>query len=167
MKSAPRELTCEAGTGEAGNRLIPRNVARTSRTRPHNDGSGFDRRRGKGGISCGTPCSGTATNVRVQYGSNNFSEDRFGPRKRPGSCQMTGGAAPATRSSGVVIETARLRMRAHRDDDLADLVALAGSWEIARWVGTIPHPYTQADGREWIPRFSACSISRIADHELD
>lgn len=51
---------------------------------------------------------------------------------------------------GVVIETARLRMRAHCDDDLADLVALAGNWEVARWVGTIPHPYTEADGREWI-----------------
>src|SRR5437868_14648950 len=65
---------------------------------------------------------------------------------------MTGDAAPATGSSGVVIETARLRMRAHRDDHLADLVALAGNWEIARWVGTIPHPYTETDGREWIAR---------------
>ena len=53
---------------------------------------------------------------------------------------------------GVVIETARLRIRSYRDDDLADLVALAGNWEIARWVGTIPHPYTEADGREWIAR---------------
>ena len=64
---------------------------------------------------------------------------------------MTGEAAPATGSSGVVIETARLRMRAHRDDDLADLVALAGNWEIARWVGHT-HPYTEMDGREWIAR---------------
>ena len=46
----------------------------------------------------------------------------------------------------------RLRIRAHRDDDLADLMALAGNWEIARWVGTIPHPYSEADGREWITR---------------
>lgn len=50
----------------------------------------------------------------------------------------------------IVIETERLRMRAHRDDDLADLVALAGNWEVARWVGTIPHPYSEAAGREWI-----------------
>jgi RimJ/RimL family protein N-acetyltransferase len=52
----------------------------------------------------------------------------------------------------VVIETARLRIRSYRDADLADLVALAGDWQIARWVGTIPHPYTEADGREWIAR---------------
>jgi RimJ/RimL family protein N-acetyltransferase len=66
---------------------------------------------------------------------------------------MTGEAASVTGSSGVVIETARLRMRAHRDDDLADLVTLAGNWEVARWVGgTIPHPYTEADGREWVAR---------------
>jgi ribosomal-protein-alanine N-acetyltransferase len=54
--------------------------------------------------------------------------------------------------SGVVIGTARLRIRSYRDADLADLVALAGNWEIARWVGTIPHPYTEADGRDWIAR---------------
>jgi hypothetical protein len=27
-------------------------------------------------------------------------------------------------------------------DDLTDLVVLAGNWEIARWTGTIPHPYS-------------------------
>ena len=43
-------------------------------------------------------------------------------------------------------------MRAHRDDDLTDLVVLAGNWEIARWTGTIPHPYSETDGREWIAR---------------
>jgi len=52
--------------------------------------------------------------------------------------------------SGIVVETVRLRIRSYRDDDLADLVALARDWEIARWVGTIPYPYTEADGREWI-----------------
>ena len=59
---------------------------------------------------------------------------------------------PSAGASGVIIETERLRIRAHRDDDLADLMALAGNWEIARWVGTIPHPYSEADGREWITR---------------
>jgi RimJ/RimL family protein N-acetyltransferase len=61
-------------------------------------------------------------------------------------------AGAATESPGVMIETARLRLRAHRDNDLADLVVLAGNWEVARWVGTMPHPYTKADGREWIAR---------------
>ena len=59
---------------------------------------------------------------------------------------------PSAGATGVIIETERLRMRAHRDDDLTDLVVLAGNWEIARWVGTIPHPYTETDGREWIAR---------------
>ena len=52
----------------------------------------------------------------------------------------------------MVIETGRLRLRAHRQDDLADLVALAGDWEVARWLATMPHPYGEADGREWIAR---------------
>ena len=60
--------------------------------------------------------------------------------------------APSAGATGVIIETERLRMRAHRDDDLADLVVLAGNWEIARWTGTIPHPYSETDGREWIAR---------------
>jgi hypothetical protein len=33
---------------------------------------------------------------------------------------------------------------------LADLVALIGNWEVARWVSLVPHPYSEADGREWI-----------------
>ena len=58
----------------------------------------------------------------------------------------------AAGAPGVVIETSRLRMRSLRDDDLADLVALAGNWQVARWLSTMPHPYTEADGREWIAR---------------
>jgi RimJ/RimL family protein N-acetyltransferase len=49
-----------------------------------------------------------------------------------------------------VIETHRLRMRALRGDDLTDLVALINNWQIARWVSSVPHPYTEAHGREWI-----------------
>jgi 8-oxo-dGTP diphosphatase len=49
-----------------------------------------------------------------------------------------------------MIETARLRIRCFRDDDLADLVALVSNWEVARWVATMPYPYTEAAGREWI-----------------
>ncbi|MGB9643526.1 MAG: GNAT family N-acetyltransferase [Stellaceae bacterium] len=51
-----------------------------------------------------------------------------------------------------MIETDRLHMRALRGDDLTDLVALINNWEIARWVSSVPHPYTEADGREWIAR---------------
>jgi RimJ/RimL family protein N-acetyltransferase len=52
--------------------------------------------------------------------------------------------------SGIVIETARLRIRSLRDDDLAELIALIGNWQVARWVSNVPHPYSEADGREWI-----------------
>ena len=52
----------------------------------------------------------------------------------------------------MIIETVRLRLRAHRDDDLKDLVALAGNWQVVRWLSRLPHPYTEADGREWIAR---------------
>src|SRR5580704_15866181 len=65
------------------------------------------------------------------------------------SAEPTPGAA---RAPGVVIETRRLRMRSLRDDDLTDLVALVGNWQVARWVSTMPRPFTEADGREWIVR---------------
>ena len=60
--------------------------------------------------------------------------------------------APSAGAPGVVIETARLRIRSLRDDDLADLVALIGNREVARWVSSVPHPYTDVDGREWVAR---------------
>ena len=51
---------------------------------------------------------------------------------------------------GVMLETLRLRLRSHRDDDLLRLVELINNWEVARWVSTVPHPYTDTHGREWI-----------------
>jgi 8-oxo-dGTP diphosphatase len=51
---------------------------------------------------------------------------------------------------GVVIDTARLRLRPHRDADLAEMVALIGNWQVARWVGNVPYPYSEANGRAWI-----------------
>jgi RimJ/RimL family protein N-acetyltransferase len=59
--------------------------------------------------------------------------------------QATSAGAP-----GVVIETARLRMRSLREDDLAALLALIDNWQVARWVSRLPHPYSEADGRDWI-----------------
>ncbi len=54
--------------------------------------------------------------------------------------------------ASITIETARLRLRAHRDGDLADLVSLVGVWEVAKWLSALPHPYTDAHGRDWIAR---------------
>lgn len=48
------------------------------------------------------------------------------------------------------LETARLRLRAFRDDEIGELVRLIGNWEVARWLATVPHPYSEADGRQWI-----------------
>ena len=51
---------------------------------------------------------------------------------------------------GIVIETARLRLRLFREDELTELVRLINDWEVARWVSNVPHPYADADGRTWI-----------------
>ena len=62
---------------------------------------------------------------------------------------------------GVVIETARLRIRSLRDDDLADLVSLTGNRGVARWVSSVPHPYGDADGRKWIARPSGRTMPPV------
>jgi RimJ/RimL family protein N-acetyltransferase len=49
-----------------------------------------------------------------------------------------------------MIETPRLRLRSFRVEDLDDLVALIGNWEVARWTSAVPYPFTEADGRDWI-----------------
>jgi RimJ/RimL family protein N-acetyltransferase len=58
----------------------------------------------------------------------------------------------SARAPDTVIETTRLRLRSLRDDDVVDLVSLINNWEVARWVSAVPHPYSDADGREWIAR---------------
>jgi RimJ/RimL family protein N-acetyltransferase len=62
----------------------------------------------------------------------------------------TGQTSASAGASGVVIETGRLRMRSLRDGDLGDLVTLINNWEVARWVSSVPHPYTEIDAREWV-----------------
>jgi RimJ/RimL family protein N-acetyltransferase len=54
--------------------------------------------------------------------------------------------------TGVLLETERLGIRSLRDDDLPELVALIGNWEVVRWVSSVPHPQIEADGWEWIAR---------------
>lgn len=52
---------------------------------------------------------------------------------------------------GVILETARLRLRPFRDEDLRELVTLADDWAVAQWLSPVfPHPYTAAAGRFWI-----------------
>jgi ribosomal-protein-alanine N-acetyltransferase len=52
--------------------------------------------------------------------------------------------------ASVLLDTARLRLRAPREDDLAELVALASLWELASRLTKLPHPFTDDDGRDWI-----------------
>jgi RimJ/RimL family protein N-acetyltransferase len=52
--------------------------------------------------------------------------------------------------TGVVIETVRLRLRAYREDERADMVALAGNWQVACGLSNLPHPYAEADADFWI-----------------
>jgi hypothetical protein len=54
---------------------------------------------------------------------------------------------PSAGATGVIIQTERQRMRAHRDDDLSDLM---GNRTLDRY-DTAPL-HSETDGREWIAR---------------
>lgn len=44
-----------------------------------------------------------------------------------------------------VLHTARLVLRTPTHADLPAIVAIAGDWEVARRLGRVPHPYSEAD----------------------
>ncbi|MBB4268140.1 8-oxo-dGTP diphosphatase [Roseospira visakhapatnamensis] len=48
------------------------------------------------------------------------------------------------------VRTDRLVLRPPTPEDVADVVALAGDWAVARHTGDIPHPLTDAPIRAWI-----------------
>ncbi|MFM2042834.1 MAG: hypothetical protein RLY86_1410 [Pseudomonadota bacterium] len=48
------------------------------------------------------------------------------------------------------LRTPRLTLRPLTDNDLPVLVREIGRWEVARWLISVPHPYTEAHGRGWL-----------------
>ncbi|AWK85916.1 GNAT family N-acetyltransferase [Azospirillum thermophilum] len=57
---------------------------------------------------------------------------------------MSGAALPEE------VRTPRLLLRPFGEADIPGFVPLVGEWEVARWLGRVPHPYTERDGREWV-----------------
>jgi RimJ/RimL family protein N-acetyltransferase len=48
------------------------------------------------------------------------------------------------------IRTDRLLLRPFQDDDAAAVAALAGNLDVARMTARIPHPFSEAQARQWI-----------------
>jgi len=48
------------------------------------------------------------------------------------------------------LTTPRLLLRAFAEVDVPGLIALAGNYEVAKNTLNIPHPYTEADARQWL-----------------
>lgn len=46
-----------------------------------------------------------------------------------------------------VLRTARLMLRRPAEQDIPEIIAIAGDWEIASRVSRVPHPYSEADAR--------------------
>lgn len=54
-----------------------------------------------------------------------------------------------TMHSAPTLETARLRLRPYSDADIAELLPLIGTREVAATTLRIPHPYTEQDARDF------------------
>lgn len=61
-------------------------------------------------------------------------------------------SVPSEKRTGVVIETARLVLRAPSKRDLDDIVELANNIRVAEMTATIPHPYSRADAEAWLDK---------------
>lgn len=48
-----------------------------------------------------------------------------------------------------ILVTRRLTMRPPLEVDLEAIAAAIGDWEVSRWLGTVPHPYTLNDASHW------------------
>jgi len=48
------------------------------------------------------------------------------------------------------LETIRLKLRPYAQDDIAELIRLIGTREVAATTGRIPHPYTEKDARRFV-----------------
>lgn len=62
---------------------------------------------------------------------------------------------PSEKKSGLIIETARLVLRAPSKRDLDGIVKLANNLKIAEMTATIPHPYTMKDAETWLEKVSS------------
>jgi len=50
------------------------------------------------------------------------------------------------------LETERLLLRHHRQSDAASIVPLIGEWEVAKNLGRVPYPYSEAEAKAHIAR---------------
>lgn len=62
----------------------------------------------------------------------------------------------------VHLDTARLRLRAYSEDDIAELVPLIGAREVAATTGRIPHPYAVKDAEEFLAKIESDREVRLA-----
>ncbi|HTW57656.1 MAG TPA: GNAT family protein [Terriglobales bacterium] len=60
------------------------------------------------------------------------------------------------------LETARLRLRPYRQQDIQELVPLIGTREVAATTLRIPHPYSEQDARDFLARISEGDEVRLA-----
>ena len=78
------------------------------------------------------------------------------PRPASAETEARATARPCER----VLVTRRLTMRPPLEVDLDAIADGLGDLEVARWIGTVPHPYTAADAREWLERMERAPEDR-------
>ena len=61
------------------------------------------------------------------------------------------------------LESERLILRPPEWSDVPAMLPLIGEWEVARNLGTVPHPYAESDAREFFDRRAERERAGVAD----
>ena len=59
------------------------------------------------------------------------------------------------------LRTARLTLRDFREGDLDDVVREVGNFEVSKWLVPVRHPYTRADGEEFLAMDQAGEVGLL------
>ena len=57
------------------------------------------------------------------------------------------------------IQTERLSLKQLGEDDKQTLISEIGNWEVAKWLSSVPHPYTQEDADNWLKIISTSELN--------
>ena len=64
------------------------------------------------------------------------------------------------------IKTERLVLKKPEHKDKQSIISQIGDWEVAKWLSSVPYPYTENDADEWIRTFSRKELTfNIFDHD--
>ncbi len=61
-------------------------------------------------------------------------------------------------------QTERLVLRSYEERDVGALVQMLNDWDVVKWMGHVPFPYTRAVGLDWLEKMKACEAAERPEY---